>query len=123
VENPQIMLYVIVDAPHVESQSTSGAGALLFHDIMSDLLPYMNIYQSSDESIIYNGTDEPAVSSFEGDEVSTEEGDTEEGASSEEGETSEDEQQEDTQETYEETGDEASQSSENTTEEQRVLDE
>lgn len=28
VENPQIMLYVAVDEPDVESQSTSGAGAL-----------------------------------------------------------------------------------------------
>lgn len=47
VENPQIMLYVAVDEPNVESQSTSGAGALLFHAIMEDLLPYMNVYQSS----------------------------------------------------------------------------
>ena len=67
VENPQIMLYVAVDEPDVESQSTSGAGALLFHAIMEDLLPYMNVYQSSDEDVTYNGKDEPISSPFEGD--------------------------------------------------------
>lgn len=66
VENPQIMLYVAVDEPNVESQSTSGAGALLFHAIMEDLLPYMNVYQSSDEDVTYNGKDEPISSPFEG---------------------------------------------------------
>lgn len=90
VENPQIMLYVAVDEPDVESQSTSGAGALLFHAIMEDLLPYMNVYQSSDEDVTYNGKDEPISSPFEGDvedstgeasstEESTAEDDTTEG--------------------------------------------
>ena len=44
-----------------------GAGALLFHAIMEDLLPYMNVYQSSDEDVTYNGKDEPISSPFEGD--------------------------------------------------------
>ena len=80
VENPQIMLYVAVDEPNVESQSTSGAGALLFHAIMEDLLPYMNVYQSSDEDVTYNGKDEPISSPFEGNvEDSTGEETTEEG--------------------------------------------
>jgi stage V sporulation protein D (sporulation-specific penicillin-binding protein) len=84
------MLYVAVDEPDVESQSTSGAGALLFHAIMEDLLPYMNVYQSSDEDVTYNGKDEPISSPFEGDvedstgeasstEESTAEDDTTEG--------------------------------------------
>jgi stage V sporulation protein D (sporulation-specific penicillin-binding protein) len=141
VENPQIMLYVIVDAPNVESQSTSGAGALLFHDIMSDLLPYMNIYQSSDENITYNGSDESIESPFEGAEVTdTEEGDTSEagevsegdetvggeaGESSEEGLVSEDttEESEDSEEQPGSEDDNAEDQEENTTEEQRVLDE
>jgi stage V sporulation protein D (sporulation-specific penicillin-binding protein) len=142
VENPQIMLYVIVDAPNVESQSTSGAGALLFHDIMSDLLPYMNIYQSNDENITYNGSDEAVVSSFEGDGVT----DTEEGNTSEDGEVSEgdgdetvegesgesseeapvsentSEESDTSSESDEQSGSEAK-ADEATTEEQRVLDE
>ena len=65
VEHPQIMVYVVVDEPDVESQSTSGAGALLFHAIMEDLLPYMNVYQSSDETIVPDGNDEPIGSAFD----------------------------------------------------------
>ena len=91
VENPQIMLYVAVDEPNVESQSTSGAGALLFHAIMEDLLPYMNVYQSSDEDVTYNGKDEPISSPFEGNvEDSTGEGTTEEGSTAEGDTTAED---------------------------------
>lgn len=91
VENPQIMLYVAVDEPNVESQSTSGAGALLFHAIMEDLLPYMNVYQSSDEDVTYNGKDEPISSPFECNvEDSTGEGTTEEGSTAEEDTTAED---------------------------------
>lgn len=74
VENPQIMVYVIVDEPHVESQSTSGAGALLFHSVMEDLLPYMNIYQSNDNTVVYDGNDEPVGSVFGGEDSSGEEG-------------------------------------------------
>lgn len=91
VENPQIMLYVAVDEPNVESQSTSGAGALLFHAIMEDLLPYMNVYQSSDEDVTYNGKDEPISSPFEGNvEDSTGEDTTEEGSTAEGDTTAED---------------------------------
>lgn len=91
VENPQIMLYVAVDEPNVESQSTSGAGALLFHAIMEDLLPYMNVYQSSDEDVTYNGKDEPISSPFEGNvEDSTGEETTEEGSTAEGDTTAED---------------------------------
>ena len=91
VENPQIMLYVAVDEPNVESQSTSGAGALLFHAIMEDLLPSMNVYQSSDEDVTYNGKDEPISSPFEGNvEDSTGEGTTEEGSTAEGDTTAED---------------------------------
>lgn len=85
VENPQIMLYVVVDAPHVESQSTSGAGALLFHDIMEELLPYMNIYQSNDVTVVYDGNDEPLVSSFEEESTSSEEGENSTESSTNEG--------------------------------------
>ncbi len=92
VEDPQIVVYVIVDSPNVADQSSSGAGVLLFKDIMEDLLPYMNIYQSSDETISYNGLDETATSSFEDDGTGT----TEEGEGSEE--TSTDESSEETTE-------------------------
>ncbi len=48
VENPQVVIYCIVDEPNVEDQSTSGAGSILFNMIAEDLLPYMNIYKTND---------------------------------------------------------------------------
>lgn len=71
VENPQIMLYVVVDEPHVEDQSGSGAGAKFFHQIMEDLLPYMNVYATNADDVQYSGTDEPLSSAFVQDDDST----------------------------------------------------
>lgn len=89
VENPQIVVYVVVDEPNVEGdQSASGAGALLFHSVMEDLLPYMNIYQSNDSNVVNNGQDEPIGSVFGDDENGINEGDTSEPDTSE-GDTSE----------------------------------
>ena len=122
VENPQIMLYVAVDEPNVESQSTSGAGALLFHAIMEDLLPYMNVYQSSDEDVTYNGKDEPISSPFEGNvedstgEDTTEEGSTAEGDTTAEDTGSEDVTSEGTTEAVSENGTSEETTSEGTTE-------
>lgn len=74
VENPQIMLYVIVDEPHVEDQSGSGAGAKLFNQVMQDLLPYLNVYSTNGDDVAYDGTEEPLSSAFDTD---TETADTE----------------------------------------------
>ena len=74
VENPQIMLYVVVDEPHVEDQSESGAGAKLFNQVMQDLLPYLNVYSTNGDDVAYDGTEEPLSSAFDTD---TETADTE----------------------------------------------
>ena len=122
VENPQIMLYVAVDEPNVESQSTSGAGALLFHAIMEDLLPYINVYQSSDEDVTYNGKDEPISSPFEGNvedstgEETTEAGSTAEGDTTAEDTGSENVTSEGTTEAVSENGTSEETTSEETTE-------
>lgn len=74
VENPQIMLYVVVDEPHVEDQSGSGSGAKLFNQVMQDLLPYLNVYSTNGDDVAYDGTEEPLSSAFDTD---TETADTE----------------------------------------------
>lgn len=96
VENPQVVVYVTVDEPHVEDQSSSGLGTIIAQSIFEELLPYMNIYQTETEE--GNGNpdvgDEAAGPIYEGDvpeeqiatSESTEEGNTEEG-STEEGST------------------------------------
>lgn len=67
VENPQIMLYVVVDEPNLEDQEGSGAGAKLFNQVMSDLLPYLNVYATNSEDVVYDGTEEPLTSTIDED--------------------------------------------------------
>ena len=68
VENPQVMVYVTVDEPHVEDQASSGLGTIIAHSIFEELLPYMNIYQTNEEnkSIGEDVGDETATPVFEG---------------------------------------------------------
>lgn len=49
VENPQVVVYVTVDEPNVENQSSSGLGTIIAQSIFEELLPYMNIYQTETE--------------------------------------------------------------------------
>ncbi|MCR5368003.1 stage V sporulation protein D (sporulation-specific penicillin-binding protein) [Eubacterium ruminantium] len=48
VEDPKVVVYCVVDEPHVDSQYLSGAGAVVFNMIATELFPYMNIYKSDD---------------------------------------------------------------------------
>lgn len=50
VENPQVVVYVTVDEPHVEDQASSGLGTIIAQSIFEELLPYMNIYKSDVEN-------------------------------------------------------------------------
>lgn len=94
VEKPQIVLYVTVDEPNEAEQSHSGAASLLAHDIFAEVLPYMNVFQSS--TSVDDGqpaVDEQSTPVQVEDEQSTEEGtagaDTAEAGSTAENNTSE----------------------------------
>lgn len=43
-DNPQILLYVIVDEPNIPHQDDSKQATGIFHDIMAELLPYLNVF-------------------------------------------------------------------------------
>lgn len=50
VDNPQVMVYVLVDEPY-ETTGTSGSSSdalILSHDILEELLPYMNIFKDAE---------------------------------------------------------------------------
>ena len=49
-ENPQLVLYVIIDEPNVEDQATSLYAQKIAHNILEELLPYMNIFGSQSAS-------------------------------------------------------------------------
>lgn len=46
VENPEVLVYVIIDEPAVEKQANSTYASGLARDIMKEILPYLNIYSS-----------------------------------------------------------------------------
>jgi stage V sporulation protein D (sporulation-specific penicillin-binding protein) len=47
-DNPQVLVYVVVDRPHVDSQAHSYYASGIFQKIMKDTLPYLNIFPDTD---------------------------------------------------------------------------
>ncbi len=92
VEKPQVLVYVIVDEPHVPKEQVSGKATIICHDIMEKLFPYMNIFQSNGEEV---GTEdlnlqEIATPIFDEGSDTDEVTSTEEGGTTEESSTVED---------------------------------
>lgn len=69
VEDPQVMIYVVVDEPDIEIQSSSSGATLLFSAIASELFPYMNIYKTNDnyDLDISDAVDQPVSPIYTGD--------------------------------------------------------
>lgn len=58
VDDPQIVVYVVIDEPNVEDQSTGGYSQTISRKIMTEVLPYLNIYPTeeiTDETLEYLG--------------------------------------------------------------------
>ena len=47
-EDPQVLIYVVIDEPNVESQDNARYATFLTRDIMTEVLPYLNIYQTQE---------------------------------------------------------------------------
>ena len=47
-DNPELLLYVVIDVPKVDDQSSSAQAQYLAKEIWSDLLPYYNEYPSDE---------------------------------------------------------------------------
>ncbi|WP_101877743.1 peptidoglycan D,D-transpeptidase FtsI family protein [Lachnoclostridium edouardi] len=48
IEKPQVLLYVVIDEPHVESQAHSSYASEVFAKIMKEILPYLNVFPATD---------------------------------------------------------------------------
>lgn len=106
VDNPQVVVYVVVDEPHTEDQGSSAASSYLFADIAEVLFPYLNIYKNNDnydldntnsqdeiagpiysgdvpENDVAGGEDNPYVSESGEEDVNEEESETEDAQESE----------------------------------------
>lgn len=49
-ENPQLICYVVIDEPNVENQASARYAAVMCNDILTEVLPYMNIFQTEELS-------------------------------------------------------------------------
>ncbi len=50
-KDPQVLLYVAIDVPHVEDQPHSSFASGVFAKIMGEILPYMNVFPETDMEI------------------------------------------------------------------------
>ncbi|MBR1508244.1 MAG: penicillin-binding protein 2 [Eubacterium sp.] len=50
VENPEVVIYCLVDEPDPDSQYFTSTGCILFNMIAEDLLPYLNIYKEETDN-------------------------------------------------------------------------
>ena len=48
-ENPQVMIYVVIDEPNASSQANSGFATQLASDIMKEIFPYLGVEKSSSD--------------------------------------------------------------------------
>ena len=58
LDDPQILIYTVVDTPNVESQASSSYAQYLAQAILSEVLPYMNIPQdeeTTEETVLWQG--------------------------------------------------------------------
>ncbi len=69
-EDPQVLIYVVVDEPNVADQADSRFAQWIARDILAEVLPYQNIYQDemllADSAILRSGldnTEETAITS------------------------------------------------------------
>lgn len=54
-DDPQVLCYVVVDEPNTDDQAHSSFASGIFKNIVSDILPYMNIF-SDDDSMAEGGS-------------------------------------------------------------------
>lgn len=47
-ENPELVCYVVIDEPNVASQASAKYAAVLCNDILTEVLPYMNIFPTEE---------------------------------------------------------------------------
>lgn len=73
-DNPQVAIYVVIDTPNVADQAHSSFSQQIAHDILAEVLPYMNIFpdMTTDDTQSSGGD---AAQPQEGDAAQPQEGD------------------------------------------------
>ena len=80
-ENPQFMVYVVIDEPNVDNQANSKLATTMASQIMTEILPYLGVEKSADaKAADAKSSDSSASSDSSGDtpdDMATESGDGE----------------------------------------------
>ena len=80
-ENPQVMVYVVIDEPNVDNQANSKLATTMASQIMTEILPYLGVEKSADaKAADAESSDSSASSDSSGDtpdDMATESGDGE----------------------------------------------
>ena len=79
-ENPQVMVYVVIDEPNVDNQANSKLATTMASQIMTEIFPYLGIEKSTDAKANTKSSDNSASSDSSGDtpdDVPTTESDSE----------------------------------------------
>lgn len=50
IDHPKVLVYVVIDEPDVERQASSSYASKVFSQVMSDILPYLNVFPETDEA-------------------------------------------------------------------------
>ena len=64
VEDPEVVIYTLVDEPGVSEQDKSSGATILWANIAKDLFPYLNIYRTGDGEVTEEGEDESVTPMF-----------------------------------------------------------
>ena len=80
-ENPQVMVYVVIDEPNVDNQANSKLATTMASQIMTEIFPYLGVEKSADaKAADAKSSDSSASSDSSGDtpdDMATESGDGE----------------------------------------------
>ncbi len=86
-DNPQVLVYVVIDEPHVKDQPHSTYASEVFQKIMTDILPYLNVFPDTDTESRLPSDEEAKLPQQEGITSETQEAPGDENSAEEESTT------------------------------------
>lgn len=86
IDDPQFVIYVVIDNPKVEAVGSATPACILSHDILADILPYLNVFPDYSENIVPNVPEVTEEETSEGTSEGGSEGTTQ-GTAGSEGQT------------------------------------
>lgn len=71
IDDPQFLIYVVIDNPKVEAVGSATPACILSHDILVDILPYLNVFPDYSENIVPNVPASTEPETMQGEDTTT----------------------------------------------------